>query len=351
MSHGAGSSRTALGTSACTREEVPRHEVPHFRRVLSLIYMLDRHSFRSLTEIVSALGTSRRTVCRDLALLRKVGFTLRFDRRALLYRFSPGDFLKAIGPVVAAVEAPSSGSSILGAAAGEGVPRLFRAGSNTRACLPLDARSQSLLAVAAGKSGTEPPRWLPDPQHIGESVQGAVRRCEQLRGRYLSLDESRVLEFALDPYWLHSCDQELYVIGISHPHEKMRTFRFRRLIGVSETGRKFLRPPKLTLEAYLGNAWRVYPGDKSHDVRLHFGRHVAPLLAERKWHRTQQLAWNDDSSVCASFRVDGLDEIAWWLLRFGAHVEVLAPPALRERVTQFYSPKNVIAAVEQFTIG
>jgi len=351
LGHGAGSPRTALRASTCAREEVSPQQVQHSRRLLSLIYLLERRSFRNLSEIVSVLGASRRSVCRDIALLKKVGFTLRYDRRASLYRFSEGDFMKAIRHGLAAAESPVAESPTRIAAVGDIAPRLFCADPGTEVNLPLGTRSQSILAIAAGTSGSASPHWLTATQHVHESVHGAVHRCEQLRGRYQSLDESREQEFTVEPYWLHPCDQELYVIGFSHQHGKMRTFNLRRLKGVSKTGRKFLRSRELALEDYLGNAWRVYPGDKRYDVRLHFSRRVAPLLAERTWHRTQRLTWNDDSSVCAAFRVDGLDEIAWWLLRFGGHVEVLAPPTLRERVAQFYSPENLIAAVEQFTIG
>jgi proteasome accessory factor B len=34
------------------------------------------------------------------------------------------------------------------------------------------------------------------------------------------------------------------------------------------------------------------------------------------------------------FRVDGLNEITWWVLGYGDYVQVLAPKALRERVLQ-----------------
>jgi len=37
------------------------------------------------------------------------------------------------------------------------------------------------------------------------------------------------------------------------------------------------------------------------------------------------------------FRVDGLNEITWWILGYGDQVEVLAPKALRQRIAQIAS--------------
>jgi predicted DNA-binding transcriptional regulator YafY len=42
----------------------------------------------------------------------------------------------------------------------------------------------------------------------------------------------------------------------------------------------------------------------------------------------------DDGSAIVEFRVDGLNEITWWVLGYGDQVRVLAPKAMRERVLQ-----------------
>ena len=42
----------------------------------------------------------------------------------------------------------------------------------------------------------------------------------------------------------------------------------------------------------------------------------------------------DNGSAIVEFRVDGLNEITWWILGYGDQVQVLAPKALRERVLE-----------------
>jgi predicted DNA-binding transcriptional regulator YafY len=75
-------------------------------------------------------------------------------------------------------------------------------------------------------------------------------------------------------------------------------------------------------------------GDKSYDVLLRFSPLVGPNVAEVNWHKTQRVRWDDDGAVFFSCTVDGLDEIAWWVLSYGPEVEVLKPPDLRRRIAK-----------------
>ncbi|MHC4295586.1 MAG: helix-turn-helix transcriptional regulator, partial [Planctomycetota bacterium] len=47
---------------------------------------------------------------------------------------------------------------------------------------------------------------------------------------------------------------------------------------------------------------------------------------------TQEVEWNEDGSIEFRVRVDGLGEIAWWVLGYGDQVEVVSPAALRKRI-------------------
>ena len=47
--------------------------------------------------------------------------------------------------------------------------------------------------------------------------------------------------------------------------------------------------------------------------------------------------FENDGSAVLKFRVDGLDEITWWILSYGDKVEVLAPYTLRQRIAQIAS--------------
>jgi predicted DNA-binding transcriptional regulator YafY len=63
-------------------------------------------------------------------------------------------------------------------------------------------------------------------------------------------------------------------------------------------------------------------------------REAAGLVTETTWHHTQTVQWEDDGSVMLLFQVDGLEEIARWLLGWSGWVQVVRPDMLRAMVVE-----------------
>ena len=84
----------------------------------------------------------------------------------------------------------------------------------------------------------------------------------------------------------------------------------------------------------------MIPEGKIYNIKLRFLPMVANNVAEVQWHSTQKVTHNSDGSATIEFRVDGLREIAWWILGYGDQVQVLAPKALRNNVLE--TAKNMI---------
>jgi predicted DNA-binding transcriptional regulator YafY len=93
-------------------------------------------------------------------------------------------------------------------------------------------------------------------------------------------------------------------------------------------------PEDFDLRAYFGDAWAVFRGDRSYHVEVRFAPEAAPLVIETTWHHTQQARRHKDGSVTLTFRVDGLEEIARWLLGWAGWVEVVRPAELRAMVVE-----------------
>jgi len=58
-------------------------------------------------------------------------------------------------------------------------------------------------------------------------------------------------------------------------------------------------------------------------------------VIETTWHATQKIKQHPDGTAMLSFRVDGLDEILWWVLGWSGRVQVIKPVELSKMfVTQ-----------------
>jgi proteasome accessory factor B len=76
----------------------------------------------------------------------------------------------------------------------------------------------------------------------------------------------------------------------------------------------------------------VIPEGKIYNVKLKFTPKVATNVTEVYWHSTQKVTHNSDGSAIMEFRVDGINEIFWWILGYGDQVQVLSPKVLREKI-------------------
>jgi proteasome accessory factor B len=149
--------------------------------------------------------------------------------------------------------------------------------------------------------------------------------------------EQRSVTTDLNPYYLVYSAYTWHAIGESSFHKAMHTFELNHITQLSPLDRYFVEDEKFDLREYFGYAWSLLREGQIYEVKLRFCPAIATDVAEVQWHETQTVSFEDDGSVVLKFRVDGLNEITWWILGYGDQVEVLAPKALRQRIAQIAS--------------
>jgi proteasome accessory factor B len=87
--------------------------------------------------------------------------------------------------------------------------------------------------------------------------------------------------------------------------------------------------PDFSLENYFGHAWLMIRGDRRYHVVIRFQPKVAGNVDEVVWHKTQRTTHLPDGAMLFEVDVDGVEEIAWWVLGYGDQAEALEPPELR----------------------
>jgi proteasome accessory factor B len=307
-------------------------DISRLHRVLKVITLLQTNRYWSPAELARDLEVSRRTIYRDLNMLELAGIPFYFDRQKGGYTIHQTYWLPPIN--LSVEEALSLVALAERCSTRESIPFLGKAVDAARKIesqLPLAIRAavgHMTRSVVIRRGAVARHDEL---QGVYETARRAIADRRTLAGLYISFHEKKQLPVEIQPHWLVFHDRAWYVIGHSREHRAVRTFKLGRFVELQMLEERFA-PPKKTLEDYLGNAWRFMPEGREYDVRLRFAPLVAPNVAEVRWHKTQQIAWQDDGSLLFDVRVDGLDEIFWWILGYGDQVEVLAPKPLRDRV-------------------
>lgn len=307
-------------------------------RLLKLITALQSGRSYGASELADRLGVCRRTVFRYLDILRSVGMEYQHDREAGRYRAEPGSLLRPVDLSLAealALLLASRGTN--GAREEPSVPLLQAAGSaalKIESVLPgpVQRYCQSLM----GKMRIRPSAMARHDHSSSffELIQRAIHRKQKVKMVYRSFTEGEAIETILSAYRLVFCQRAWYVVGHSSLHESVRTFKLLRVYQARILKKLYVEDESFDLERYFGNAWFMIPEGRLYRVALHFSRKVAGNVAEVLWHKSQQIERLHDGSMIFRVTVDGLTEISWWILGYGAEVEVKGPAVLRNRMAK-----------------
>ncbi len=306
-------------------------------RLVRLITLLQSRPGIQAVELQEELGIKRRTLYRDLAGLKDAGIPVYHDRVSG-YQLKRGFFL----PPINLEHVEVIGLLLLGriAAADRTRPMAGPALSAIRklvAAMPLDIRE-----VAAGLIDTVDitADRVPTNEHAESRWYGVLQGCID-QGRacdiaYRAAADGKVLETELQPHVLHFVNRAWYVLGWSTAHDEVRIFKLVRFASIEPNTATFERPDN-TVEQKLGSAWQLIPGGREHDIELVFSAKVARNVTEVRWHASQEHKPLKDGRARVRFRVDGIDEIAWWVCGYADQVDVVKPKALREKVRAMHA--------------
>lgn len=153
--------------------------------------------------------------------------------------------------------------------------------------------------------------------------------------RYHSHRAGGELVTALDPYLLEPgpYGSSVYVIGYSHRHQQVRTFRLDRIVQASASDNRFTPSDVPGIRERLTRSWGViFDGDEEYDITVDFTAAIASRVRETVWHASQQLEDLPDGGVRLKVRLPSLLEFAPWVLGWGPQALVISPPALRDEV-------------------
>jgi predicted DNA-binding transcriptional regulator YafY len=307
-------------------------QAARFARILRVLEMIQGRARYGPKEIAAELEVSERTVFRDLNVLELAGVPWSYNKENQHYWVRPGYNFPAlnlsddelIGQATANVITSAPGLDITRGTAP--ATRKLKANSREQAAKLLED-VEKVTAVLNLK--------LADHSRSHETIrtiQWSLCQGRKLTGTYVSPYEPRPKRLDLHPYRLCLVRQAWYLVARSDHSDQPQTYRVTRFRTLRPSDTPAEIPDDFDLKAYFGNAWGVFRGAPPYEVVLQFSREAADLVTETTWHSTQKIERHKDGSATLSFLVDGLNEVAYWLLGWSGRVTVVKPPELRELV-------------------
>ncbi|UCD30357.1 MAG: WYL domain-containing transcriptional regulator [Planctomycetota bacterium] len=298
---------------------------------MKLITTLQTGKQYSVRDLAGMLEISRRTLFRDLNLLKHAGVPVSYDNESRRYRIAKSFFL----PPVNFTHEEALGLLVLTRkystrAALPNFKAIASAMMKIESSLPSEIREYCGNLLENIECRFSPMADVSRASGIFERLLQSTRTQEMLKIKYDSYYEKQEIQTRINPYRLVFITRAWYVLGYSGMHREIRTFKVERILEAIPTGRQFRPDPKFDLNTYFGNAWQMIRGDRRYHVRIRFSPKVAGNVEEVLWHATQQTKRLDDGSLLYEADVDGVCEISWWVLGYGKEAMVEGPAALKK---------------------
>ena len=309
-------------------------------RLLRILTLIQGDDHWTAERLAKECGVAVRTIYRDMKMLEGAGIPYFHDAETKGYRVRRDFFMPPVELTLDESLALIALGEHIGAK--EQVPLTRAAGraiAKVRSQLPARIREQveqldKHIAIKLAQAG--PHEGIED---VYEMVRTAIARRRVLMCGYESIEKTVRGEqddelFEFMPYALFFSQRAWYAVGHHGGRGEIRKLKLNRFTAIELTKQRYEIPRDFSLEAELGNAWRMIRGRRSYEVEIEFDRQFAETLSDTHWHPTQQIDWHEDGSITFRCTVDGLDEIVWWVLSMGPHAVVRKPKALARRVQE-----------------
>ena len=326
------------------------------RRVFHVLDILDRsHYGRSITEIheevkeLTAIDVSRKTIDRDVKLLRDWGFSIepvdtgdpkracvwKLDKEGLGSKLNPhGTQLFSIVELLALSAASRLLFPLGGTPLWEGIQSFQK---KLRSILPETTQEELErelgLWVVRGPAAKD----YGDKKGAISTINRCIYQNRQLRIAYKKPLEDEPRWRLLEPYAILVFENSLYLLAIdteddSSDGQSPKHFKLDRIEQVEQTDDRFQPDTAFDPDSFYGHSIGIYHDPDTLHFRIRVHQRVAAWACEAPFH-PQQTITPDGDGVILEF--DGyFNEIVPMVLKLGKFAEVLEPAQAREHMAQ-----------------
>ncbi len=167
-----------------------------------------------------------------------------------------------------------------------------------------------------------------------ELLTEAVLERKRVVMRYFNRDKGEVTEREVSPLRIVHYRENWLLDAWCHLRNELRSFALDAIRDVTITNKTAIEVGREALAEHFQSGYGIYAGKADKRAVLKFNPARAQYVSLERWHTKQTFKWLDDGSYVLEVPYSKDQELVMDVLRYGADVEVLAPPELRKRVAE-----------------
>jgi predicted DNA-binding transcriptional regulator YafY len=167
---------------------------------------------------------------------------------------------------------------------------------------------------------------------VFETVAAATLRRRRVRMRYGARSSGQTTDRTVSPQRLVLYRDNWYVDAWCHLRDDLRKFAIDAIHEADLVDEKAKTVDLKAVERELGSGYGIFGGPSVQWATLRFAPARARWVAHERWHADQRGRLDDDGHYVLDVPFADPRELLMDVLRYGADVEVLAPPELARAV-------------------
>jgi len=300
--------------------------------------LLQARRFVRTQEFLDALEVSRATFKRDLEYLRdRFGAPIVYDATQEAYRFEdrvedravwqlPGLWFTAdelvalltMDRLLSELE-PGVLSDVLGPLRRR-LKELLASGEHSA-----EAVADRIRVLSMGARTIEPAHF--------RTLSVALLSRRRVRIRHRRRVDGTTLEREISPQRLVHYRDNWYLDAFCHKRQGLRTFAVDAIERATVLDKPAKDVGEENLDRHFASGYGIFAGADTEEAVLLFNAERARWVSRETWHPRQDGKLQLDGRYLLKFPYSREPELVMDILRYGADVEVLAPPSLRDAVT------------------
>lgn len=171
-------------------------------------------------------------------------------------------------------------------------------------------------------------------EHI-QVLLGAIRNRQLVTFAYSKFTESYSSIRTIAPYYLKESQGRWYVLGKDQGDGEFKVFGLDRMAALVVEQRQYNVDQRFSAEAFFEHRYGVNAYCESgapEEIKLQFDKAEGVYLKTKQLHPSQQIAYENDSSVEVAIKVYPSQDFIMMLLSYGSKVQVISPLWLAKKV-------------------
>jgi len=164
-----------------------------------------------------------------------------------------------------------------------------------------------------------------------DALREAILACKVVKVNYRKRGAKTAKSYRLHPYgFIYGHRHYLVAVNEAAAGEK-RTFVLELIESVEILDEYFARDDDFSLAEFSRRSFGVFQ-EEPQEIIWKFSDHAAETAESFYFHPDQELQKHKDGTLTVKFKAGGMLEMAWHLVKWGHHVEVIRPQFLAELV-------------------